>query len=97
MKVKELRPRSKVPQIELVIVEKGEPRSYTSREGYTGRVCDALGRDEDGDMVTVTLWNEDIDRVEVNDRIRITNGWVSEWQGNRQLSAGRYGKLEVLK
>ncbi len=97
MKVQDLRPRNKVETIELTIVEKGEPRSYTSREGLTGKVCDAKGRDTDGDTVTVTLWNEDIDRVDVNDRISITNGWVSEWQGNLQLSAGRYGKLEVLE
>jgi replication factor A1 len=97
MKVKEIRPRNKVPSIELVVVQKGEPRSFTSREGLTGRVCDAVGKDEDGDTITVTLWNDEIDQVDVNDRIRITDGWASEWQGNLQVSAGRYGKLEVLE
>ncbi len=97
MKVKDLRPRSKVDSIELVIIEKGEPRSYTSRDGTSGKVCDARGKDEDGDTVVVSLWNEDIERVGLNDRISITNGWVSEWQGNIQLSAGRYGTLEVLE
>ncbi|MEE9592835.1 MAG: hypothetical protein V3W28_04560 [Thermoplasmata archaeon] len=97
MKVKDLRPRNKVDTIDLVIVEKGEPRSFTSREGATGQVTDATGKDEDGDTVTVTLWNEDIERVNPNSKIRITNGWASEWQGNLQLSAGRYGKLEVLE
>ncbi len=96
MKVKDLKARNKVPSLELVVVEKGETRSFTSREGFTGKVCDAVGRDDDGATVSVTLWNEEIDRVEVNDRIRITNGWTSEWQGNLQVSAGRYGKLEVL-
>ncbi|MFQ6012220.1 MAG: DNA-binding protein [Thermoplasmata archaeon] len=96
MKIKDLRPRNKVDSIDLTVVEKGEPRSYTSREGATGQVCDATGRDEDGDTVTVTLWNDDIERVNPNSKIRITNGWATEWQGNLQLSAGRYGKLEVL-
>jgi ssDNA-binding replication factor A large subunit len=32
----------------------------------------------------------------VNDRIRIVNGWVNEWRGNLQVSAGRYGKIELL-
>jgi len=45
----------------------------------------------------VSLWNEEIDRVQPNDRIRITNGWAREWRGNIQVSAGKYGKLEVLK
>lgn len=97
MQIKDLKPRNKVDSIELVVVEKGEPRNYTSREGTTGKVCDARAKDDEGETITVTLWNEDIDRVKVKDRIRITNGWASEWQGSLQLSAGRYGKLEVLE
>ncbi len=95
--IKELRPRNKVPSLELVVTEKGEPRSFTSREGVTGQVCDARGRDSDGDTIGLTLWNEEIDRVNVNDRVKIVDGWASEWQGNLQVSAGRYGKLEVLE
>ncbi len=97
MKIKDLRPRNKVPSLELVVTEKGEPRNFTSRDGVTGKVCDAKGRDDDGDLVGVTLWNEEIERVDVNDRIKIVDGWASEWQGNLQVSAGRYGKLEVLE
>lgn len=97
MNVQDLKPRQKVDVIDLVITKKGEPRDYTSREGVSGRVCDAVGKDANGDTVQVTLWNEDIDRVNQDDRIRITNGWTSEWQGDLQLSAGRYGTLEVLE
>lgn len=97
MKANELRPRSKVPSLDLKVVEKGEVRSITTREGTTGRVCDAKGEDDEGATVSLSLWNDEIDRVNLNDRIRIINGWVSEWRGNLQVSAGRYGKLEVLK
>ncbi len=97
MKANELRPRSKVPSLDLRVVEKGEVRSITTREGTTGRVCDAKGEDDEGATVSLSLWNDEIDRVNLNDRIRIINGWVSEWRGNLQVSAGRYGKLEVLK
>ncbi len=97
MKASDLKPRTKVPSLELTVVEKGEVRNFTSREGVTGKVCDARGEDDEGQAVSVSLWNEEIDRVQVNDRIRIVNGWVSEWRGNLQVSAGRYGKLEVLK
>lgn len=96
-KVRELKPRMKVPSLELTVVEKGEVRNFTSREGLTGKVCDARGEDEEGQAVSISLWNEEIDKVQVNDRIRITNGWVSEWRGNLQVSAGRFGRLEVLK
>jgi replication factor A1 len=96
MKVSEVRPESKVDVIELTIREKGTARDFSSRSGSTGKVCDAKGVDEEGTEVSVSLWNDEIDRVKANDRIRITNGWAREWRGNIQVSAGRYGKLEVL-
>src|SRR5881392_602145 len=97
MKVNDVRPESKVDVIELTIREKGAARDFSSRSGSTGKVCDAKAVDDDGSEVSVSLWNEEIDRVQANDRIRITNGWAREWRGNIQVSAGRYGKLEVLK
>src|SRR5438093_2024839 len=97
MKVKELRPESKVDVIELTIRQKGETRDFSSRSGSTGKVADAKAVDDEGTEVSVSLWNDEIERVQANDRIRITNGWVGEWRRNLQLSAGRYGKLEVLR
>lgn len=97
MKVKDLRPESKVDVIDLVVREKGAVRDFTSRTGTSGKVCDAKAVDDDKEEVGVSLWNDEIDRVQPNDRIRITNGWVREWRGNMQVSAGRFGKLEVLK
>lgn len=96
MKASDLKPRTKVPSLELTIIEKGEVRSITTREGSPGRVCDAKAQDEEGALVSLSLWNDEIDRVNVNSRVRILNGWVSEWRGSMQVSAGRYGRLEVL-
>src|SRR5207245_9954668 len=97
MKVKELRPESKVDVIELTIRQKGDARDFSSRSGSTGKVADAKAVDDEGTEVSVSLWNEEIERVQANDRIRSTNGWVREWRGNMQVSAGRFGKLEVLR
>ena len=97
MMVKDLRPESKVDAIDLTLRSKGDVRDFTSRSGSAGRVCDASAVDGDGEECQITLWNEEIERVQVNDRVRITNGWVRQWRGNLQVSAGRYGKLEVLK
>src|SRR2546425_10942802 len=95
MKVKELRPESKVDVIELTIRQKGEARDFSSRSGSTGKVADAKAVDDEGTEVSVSLWNEEIERVQANDRIRITNGWVREWRGNMQVSAGRFGNSKV--
>jgi len=97
MRAKDLRPESKVDVIELTIREKGPARDFTTRAGASGKVCDAKAVDDDGQEVSVSLWNDEIERVRSDDRVRITNGWVREWRGNLQVSAGRYGKLEVLK
>ena len=43
--------------------------------------------------MTLTLWNDEIDAVNEGDKISIVDGWVSEWQGNKQISAGRNGKI----
>lgn len=97
MKVRDLRPESKVEALELTVREKGPVRDFTSRSGSSGKVCDAKAVDEDGEEVSLSLWNEEIERVSAGARVRITNGWVREWRGNLQVSAGRFGKLEVLK
>ena len=82
--------------VEAQITEKGEPREVRSRykdETYT--VADAVVADESG-SIKLTLWNEQIDQVNVNDRIKIGNGYVTSWQGELQLNVGRYGTLTVL-
>jgi ssDNA-binding replication factor A large subunit len=97
MMVKDLKDKSKVDELVLTIVEKKEPREFQSKwSGASGRVCDATGKDDNGDEVTITLWNEDIEKVETNAKVRIVNGWASSYKSNLQVSAGKYGKLEIL-
>lgn len=76
------------------ITEKGEARSF-SKFGKEGKVCNATGKDASGE-IKLSLWNEQVDQVNVGDKVQITNGYVSEWQGEKQLSTGRFGKLEVV-
>src|SRR2546428_614385 len=92
MKVKELRPESKVDVIELTIRQKGDARDFSSRSGSTGKVADAKAVDDEGTEVSVSLWNDEIERVQANDRIRITNGWVREWRRHTRGTGGRDGE-----
>lgn len=94
MKVADLKDRSKVDVLELDVLSKGEARPFSSRNG-SGHVCDARARDDSGE-VTLTLWNDEIERVAAGNRVRITNGWVSSFRGDLKVSAGRFGKLEVV-
>ena len=95
LKVKDLRAKTAVPEIELELVSVGEERKFANERG-SGRVASAAGKDDTGE-VKVSLWNEQIDQVGEGDTIKIENGWVSEYQGQKQLSTGRGGTLTVLK
>jgi ssDNA-binding replication factor A large subunit len=97
MMAKDLKDKAKVDELVLTIIEKKEPREFQSKwSGASGRVCDAVGQDDNGDKVSVTLWNDDIEKVEVNARIKITNGWTSSYKNTLQVSTGKFGKLELL-
>ncbi len=93
MKVNELKDRSPVDEIILEITEKEEPREV--RNGQL-RVCNCKGKDDTGE-VTITLWNDDIEKVNEGDKIKITKGWSSIYNSNMQVSTGKMGSLEVLK
>ena len=93
MQIKDLKPKTGNVDIVVEIVEKTEPRTF-EKFGKPGRVCNATIKDETG-KITLTLWNEDCDKVNAGDTVHIINGWVSEWQGELQLSTGKFGKLEV--
>jgi len=81
--------------VEATVVEKSPPRQVMSRfkdETYT--VADAMVADESG-RIKLTLWNEQIDQVKVDDKIKIENGYVTSFKGEIQLNVGKFGKLTV--
>ena len=94
MKINELQAKQGKVEIEIEIVEKGEVREFT-KFGAIGKVCNCKAKDETGE-IKVTLWNDQIDQVNVGDKVKITNGYVNEYQGELQLTTGKFGKLEVL-
>jgi replication factor A1 len=96
LEIKDLRSGMKRVEVEATVVEKGNPRTVQSRfkdESYT--VADAVVQDETG-TIKLTLWNEQIDQVNVNDKIKIENGYVTAFKGEIQLNVGKYGKLAIL-
>jgi len=95
MKINELKPRMGKVEITAAVGEVGEPREF-DKFGKKGRVCNAKISDESGE-VKLTLWNDEIDQIKSGDKIKITNGYVNEFQGEMQLTAGKFGKLEVVK
>ncbi len=95
MKIEELQPRQSGVNIEVEVVELGDTREF-EKFGKKGRVCNALVKDDSG-QIQLTLWNDDIDKIKPGDKVKITNGFVNEFQGEKQLTAGRMGSLEVME
>tara|TARA_Y100000034_G_C6783305_1_gene350260 strand:+ start:504 stop:911 length:408 start_codon:yes stop_codon:yes gene_type:complete len=95
MEVKDLQPRQGKVDITLEVTEKGDVREF-SKFGTAGRVCNATAKDASGN-IQLTLWNEQIDQVNVGSKVKITNGYVGEFQGEKQLTTGKFGQLEVLE
>ncbi len=95
MNIKDLRNGMKRVNVEAKVVEKGNPREVTSRyKDETYKVADAVIADDTG-SIKLTLWNEQIDQVNVNDTIKIENGYVTSFKGEIQLNVGKFGKLTV--
>lgn len=95
MKISELKPKQGKVDIEVEVIDISDVRVF-EKFGSAGKVANATVKDGSGE-IKVTLWNEDIGKVKVGDKIKITNGYVNEFQGEKQLTAGRFGKLEVLE
>jgi len=81
--------------IEVEVIDISEEKVF-SKFGREGRVATARVKDDSGE-VDLTLWNESIDEVSVGDKLKIENGYVNEFQGNSQLTAGKFGTLTVIK
>lgn len=95
MDIKDLRDGIKRVNIEAKVVEKGTPREVRSKyKDETYKIVDAVVADETG-SIKLTLWNEQIDQVNVNDNIKIENGYVTSFKGEIQLNIGKFGKLTV--
>jgi len=95
VKIKELRDGMKRVNVKGTVTEKSDPREVTSRfKDQTYRVCTAVMSDETG-TIKLTLWNDQIEMVKVNDVIRIENGYITSFRGEIQLNAGKFGTLTV--
>lgn len=95
MNIAELNPGQGKVDLEAQVIAKHDERTF-EKFGKQGKVCNAEIQDNSG-KITLTLWNEQVDQVKVGDKVKITNGWVSEWRGEPQLSTGKFGQLEILE
>ncbi|HKM60117.1 MAG TPA: hypothetical protein VJY36_04515 [Candidatus Bathyarchaeia archaeon] len=96
-KVGDLTPQSKAVNVTAKVVSKTEVREIPmGRDGSPHKVSDALVGDETG-VVYLTLWDDNIEKINEADTVRVENGYVTLFKGNIRLNIGKYGKLELAK
>jgi len=79
--------------VEGIISEIGDTRTF-NKFGKELSVANATLKDDSG-AIKLSLWNEDVTRFKNGDNIKITNGYVNEFQGEKQLTSGKFGKIEL--
>jgi replication factor A1 len=93
--IKDLRDGMKRVSVEGRVVEKGDTREVRSKyKDETYRIADAMVADETG-SIKLTLWNEQIEQVDVDNIIKIENGYVTSFRGEIQLNVGKFGKMTI--
>jgi replication factor A1 len=95
LKIKDLKDGMKRVDVEAKIVNKEATREVLSRyKDVVHRVANATISDGTG-TIKLTLWNDQIEQVKVDDNIRVENGYITTFRGEMQLNVGRYGKLSI--
>lgn len=93
MKISELKSGQGNVDIEVIVKSVEEPKTI-NKYGKELRLANAIVTDGESE-VKLTLWNDEVDKVKVGQAIIITKGYVNEFNGEKQLTAGKFGKIEV--
>jgi len=94
MNISGIQPNSNATLEKVTVTSKPEARSF-DKFGKKGRVTTARIKDDTGEC-DLTLWNDDIEKVNEGDTIKLTDCWVKEWNGKVQISTGKNGKIEKI-
>ena len=92
LKISDIKGEQSKVDVEGEVIDKGGVRTVNLRAGGQSDVADCTIRDDTG-SIKLSLWGEQINAVDVGDRIRIENGYTKAFRGEVQLNIGRYGKL----
>lgn len=81
--------------LDLTVVSVEEPREF-NKYGKILRVANAMVSDGTNE-VKMSFWNDDITKIKPGIKIKLENGYCSEFQGNKQLTTGKNGKFSVVE
>ncbi len=94
MQIKDIKPNQNATLEEAEVISVGDVREF-EKFGKIGKVCTLSIKDMSGE-IDLSLWNDDVEKFSVGDKIKIIDGWVKEWNGRLQISSGKNGKIEKI-
>ncbi len=92
--IADLRP-SRMATLEATVIELEPVREIVTRDGSKKKVRNGKLKDATGE-ISLVLWGAEVDLVSAGERVRLVEGWVSDYRGRPQMSLGRSGKLEKV-
>ena len=95
MEIKDLQVNQGNVELVAEVIEKSDARQF-DKFGKTGKVANATLKDASG-TIKLSLWNDQIEQVNAGDTIKIINGFVKEYKGEKQITTGMKGKIEIVK
>jgi ssDNA-binding replication factor A large subunit len=96
MKISELKAGANNVTVTATVTKKEEPREVVTKFGKRLQVANIVLKDETGE-IAMSLWGNDINTINVGDKIEVSNAFVNEFRGAPQLSTGKFGKIKVLE
>jgi len=93
-KINELQAGQGSVEVEATIKELEEVKEF-EKYGRMLKLRNILVSDDSG-SVKMTLWNDDVDKFKVGDKIKVSNGYVNEFRDEKQLTAGKFGQIEKV-
>ncbi|HEX6562376.1 MAG: OB-fold nucleic acid binding domain-containing protein [Nitrososphaera sp.] len=92
MKISELKPGMRNVSVTAKVDSVGQPRTVNLKAGGTNTVADAIISDDSG-SIKLSLWGDDINKIQTGDRISVENGYINTFKGENSISVGKFGKL----
>lgn len=92
-KVDELTPGTKQVDVRVKVLSLGDRKTIDSKYGGSKDLVEAVVGDETATVI-LTLWEDQIGRVEQDRVLDVNNGYISLVRGHMRLNVGKYGSFK---
>jgi replication factor A1 len=96
MKISELKSGMRNVSVTGKVESVGEPRTVNLKAGGTNTVADAIISDDSGKSIKLSLWGDDINKIQPGDTVSIENGYINTFKGEDSINVGKFGSLKKV-